>query len=228
MKKILIIEDDEAIKIGLKYYLEQESFDIVTAANGEEAIKEIENNMDIALILLDINLPDISGFELFKKIKVIKNFPIIFLTANDLEVSIVMGIDMGADDYITKPFKARELVSRINSVLRRYDNKDVNKIKIKNIEIDLKQAKVFKNGIDVMLTALEYKILLSLALNPNTIFTREKLLADIWDVNEEFVNDNTLTVYIKRIREKIEDDITTPKIILTIRGIGYKIGDSNV
>ena len=228
MKKILIIEDDEAIKIGLKYYLEQESFDIVTAANGEEAIKEIENNMDISLILLDINLPDISGFELFKKIKVIKNFPIIFLTANDLEVSIVMGIDMGADDYITKPFKARELVSRINSVLRRYDNKDVNKIKIKNIEIDLKQAKVFKNGIDVMLTALEYKILLSLALNPNTIFTREKLLADIWDVNEEFVNDNTLTVYIKRIREKIEDDITNPKIILTIRGIGYKIGDSNV
>lgn len=228
MKKILIIEDDEAIKIGLKYYLEQESFDIVTATNGEEAIKEIKSNMDISLILLDINLPDISGFELFKKIKVIKNFPIIFLTANDLEVSIVMGIDMGADDYITKPFKARELVSRINSVLRRYDNKDINKIKIKNIEIDLKQAKVFKNGIDVMLTALEYKILLSLALNPNTIFTREKLLADIWDVNEEFVNDNTLTVYIKRIREKIEDDITTPKIILTIRGIGYKIGDSNV
>ena len=228
MKKILIIEDDEAIKIGLKYYLEQESFDIVTAANGEDAIKEIKKNMDISLILLDINLPDISGFELFKKIKEINNFPIIFLTANDLEVSIVMGIDMGADDYITKPFKARELVSRINSVLRRYDNKDVNKIKIKNIEIDLKQAKVFKNGIDVMLTALEYKILLSLALNPNTIFTREKLLADIWDVNEEFVNDNTLTVYIKRIREKIEDDITTPKIILTIRGIGYKIGDSNV
>lgn len=228
MKKILIIEDDEAIKIGLKYYLEQESFDIVTATNGEEAIKEIKSNMDISLILLDINLPDISGFELFKKIKEINNFPIIFLTANDLEVSIVMGIDMGADDYITKPFKARELVSRINSVLRRYDNKDVNKIKIKNIEIDLKQAKVFKNGIDVMLTALEYKILLSLALNPNTIFTREKLLADIWDVNEEFVNDNTLTVYIKRIREKIEDDITNPKIILTIRGIGYKIGDSNV
>jgi len=228
MKKILIIEDDEAIKIGLKYYLEQESFDIVLAENGETALNEIKDNMDISLILLDINLPDINGFELFKKIKDIKNFPIIFLTANDLEVSIVMGIDMGADDYITKPFKARELVSRINSVLRRYDNKDVNRIKIKNIEIDLKQAKVFKDGIDVMLTALEYKILLSLALNPNTIFTREKLLADIWDVNEEFVNDNTLTVYIKRIREKIEDDISNPKIILTIRGMGYKIGDSNV
>lgn len=228
MKKILIVEDDEAIKIGLKYYLEQESFDIVLAENGETALNKIKENMDISLILLDINLPDINGFELFKKIKDIKNFPIIFLTANDLEVSIVMGIDMGADDYITKPFKARELVSRINSVLRRYDNKDVNRIKIKNIEIDLKQAKVFKNGIDVMLTALEYKILLSLALNPNTIFTREKLLADIWDVNEEFVNDNTLTVYIKRIREKIEDDISNPKIILTIRGMGYKIGDSNV
>lgn len=229
MKKILIIEDDDTIRIGLKYYLEQESFDVFLAGTGTEAIGKLKANMDIDIILLDINLPDISGFDLFKDIKKIKNFPIIFLTANDLEVSIVMGIDMGADDYITKPFKARELISRINSVLRRTNNgSNSNIIKINNIEIDMKQAKVFKNGIDVMLTALEYKILLALALNPSTVFTREKILADIWDVNEEYVNDNTLTVYIKRIREKIEEDPSNPKNIITIRGIGYKIGDLNV
>ena len=137
-----------------------------------------------------------------------------------------MGLDMGADDYITKPFKARELVSRIKNVLRRTKgNNNTNIIKIQNIIIDLNQAKVLKNGVDLMLTALEYKILITMALNINTVFTREKILADIWDVNEEFVNDNTLTVYIKRIREKIEDDPINPKIITTVRGIGYKVGE---
>lgn len=229
MKKILIIEDDDTIKIGLKYYLEQESFDVLLAGNGEEALTKIKNNLDIEIILLDINLPDVNGFNLFKDIKKIKNLPIIFLTANDLETSIVMGIDMGADDYITKPFKARELISRINSVLRRSGNgNNSSLINIGNVDVDMKQAKVFKNGVDVMLTALEYKILLALALNPNTVFTREKILADIWDVNEEYVNDNTLTVYIKRIREKIEDDQTNPKIIVTVRGVGYRIGDLSV
>ena len=133
---------------------------------------------------------------------------------------------MGADDYNTKPFKTRELISRIKNALRK-NNQYKDLIKIKNITIDLKQAKVFKNGIDVSLTSIEYKILLALASNPNVTFTREKLLADIWDVNEEYVYDNTLTVYIKRIREKIEDDVTNPKIIKTVRGIGYKIGGSN-
>ena len=167
-----------------------------------ELVKEKEPD----LILLDINLPDGTGFDLFKKIKEYKDIPIIFLTANDLEVSVVMGLDMGADDYITKPFKARELVSRIKNVLRRTaKNLTSNVIDLKNITIDMKQAKVFKNGVDVMLTALEYKILLILALNPNVVFSREKILADIWDVNEAYVNDNTLTVYMKRIREKIED-----------------------
>ena len=220
--KILIIEDDATIRSGLKYCLEYENYEVIEATNGSEGLKKLNN---ISLILLDINLPDIDGFELFKKIKNIKNIPIIFLTANDLETSIVMGLDMGADDYVTKPFKTRELISRIKNILRRNNNYDV--INIKNITIDLKQAKVFKNGVDVNLTALEYKILLALALNPNQVFTRERLLADIWDVNEEYVYDNTLTVYIKRIREKIEDDITYPKIIKTVRGIGYKIGDDN-
>ena len=220
--KILIIEDDATIRSGLKYCLEYENYEVIEATNGSEGLKKLDN---ISLILLDVNLPDIDGFELFKKIKNIKNIPIIFLTANDLETSIVMGLDMGADDYVTKPFKTRELISRIKNILRRNNNYDV--INIKNVTINLKQAKVFKNGIDVNLTALEYKILLALALNPNQVFTRERLLADIWDVNEEYVYDNTLTVYIKRIREKIEDDITDPKIIKTVRGIGYKIGDGN-
>ena len=229
MKKILIIEDDETIKIGLKYYLEQEAFDVFLATGKDETLKKLSNNLDMDIILLDINLPDTNGFDLFKDIKKIKNFPIIFLTANDLETSIVMGIDMGADDYITKPFKARELVSRINSVLRRNSGSDnYSIIKIGNVEIDMKQAKVFKNKADVMLTALEYKILLALALSPNTVFTREKILSNIWDVNEEYVNDNTLTVYIKRIREKLEDDIANPKIIITVRGVGYKVGDTLV
>ena len=219
--KILIIEDDATIRSGLKYCLEYENFEVVEAI-GLDSLNKLDN---VSLILLDVNLPDINGFDLFKKIKEIKNIPIIFLTANDLEPSIVMGLDMGADDYVTKPFKTRELISRIKNVLRRNNNFDV--INIKNIVIDLKQAKVFKNGKDVNLTALEYKILLTLALNPNQVFTREKILADIWDVNEEYVYDNTLTVYIKRIREKIEDDVTNPKIILTVRGIGYKIGDNN-
>ena len=132
---------------------------------------------------------------------------------------------MGADDYITKPFKARELISRINAVLRRNGNSNrENIINIGNVSIDINQAKVMKNNAVIYLTALEYKILLLLVLNPNIIFTREKILADIWDVSEEYVNDNTLTVYIKRIREKIEDDPSNPKVIKTIRGIGYKIG----
>ena len=137
---------------------------------------------------------------------------------------------MGADDYITKPFKARELTSRINAVLRR-NNKDNysydNIISLGNVSIDVRSSKVLKNNKQIFLTALEYKILLLLVLNPNIVFTREKILADIWDVSEEYVNDNTLTVYIKRIREKIEDDPSEPKIIITIRGIGYKIGDIN-
>lgn len=223
MKKILLVEDEESIRIGLKYCLEQENFKVIECANGNEALTYFNTNNDIDLILLDINLPDINGFDLFEKLKS-KIIPTIFLTANDLEVSIVKGLDMGADDYITKPFKTRELISRINSVLRRTSKSiDNNIIKIKNITIDLNQAKVLKDNRDLFLTALEYKILLILATNPNVVFSRDKILANIWDVNEEYVNDNTLTVYIKRIREKIEDDINNPKIVITVRGLGYKV-----
>lgn len=218
MSKILIVEDDSTISMGLSYYLKQEGYQVITVSTYKEAMEEINGSYN--LVLLDLSLPDGNGFDLFKAIKERFNVSIIFLTAVDEETSVVMGLDMGADDYITKPFKARELLSRIRNVLRR-TTPEV--IKISNVTIDIRGAKVLKNGKDVFLTALEYKILLILALNPNQVFTREKILADIWDVNEEYVNDNTLTVYIKRIREKIEDEVDNPKIIVTVRGIGYKV-----
>ena len=220
---VLIIEDDLAIRSGLEYFLKEEGFNVITKENGISGIECINN--DIELVLLDINLPDIDGYEVFKKIKKIKDIPIIFLTANDLEVSIVRGLDMGADDYITKPFKARELVSRMKKSLRKKVND--NYINIKNIKIDLREAKVYKDDKEVFLTSLEYKILITMALSLNKVFTREKILSDIWDINEDFVNYNTLTVYIKRLREKIETDPSNPEIIKTIRGIGYMIGDKD-
>lgn len=223
MYRILIVEDDKTISMGLEYYLKQEDFEVRTANNFNECRKILEDDLDFSLVLLDLGLPDGNGFDVFHYIKKIKNIPVIFLTAVDDEVNIVMGLDMGAEDYITKPFKARELLSRIRRALRTnsIDNNSI--ININNITIDIKQAKVLKNGKDVFLTALEYKILLIMVMNPNKVFTREKILSDIWDVNEEYVNDNTLTVYIKRLREKIEDNPAEPKIIQTVRGIGYKV-----
>lgn len=224
MSTILLVEDENAILMGLKYCLEQEGFSCFTASNGVQALETFHNEA-IDLVLLDLNLPDMNGFEVMEKIREKSEIPIIFLTANLEEVSIVKGLDMGADDYITKPFKTRELISRMKAVLRRNKKNTGNLIQLGNVTVDLNSAKVLKQGHDVMLTALEYKILLTLVMNPNVVFTREQILADIWDVNEAYVNDNTLTVYIKRIREKIEDDVNNPKIIITVRGIGYKVGE---
>lgn len=220
--KVLIVEDDVSILMGLKFCLEQEGFVVETASLGKDALEKVKNGFD--LVLLDLNLPDMNGFEILEQIK---DIPVIFLTANDEEVSIVQGLDMGAEDYITKPFRTRELISRMKAVLRRRNALSASKIYLHNLVIDPKQAKVLKNNQEIFLTTMEYKILLILATNPNMVFTREKLLADIWDVDEEYVNDNTLTVYIKRLREKIEDNPNQPKIILTVRGIGYKIGDKS-
>lgn len=224
---LLLVEDDKTILDGLKFCLTKENFEVKTAMNGEYALKEI-NESKVDLLILDINLPDINGIELYKKIKIDKDIPTIFLTANDLETTVVEALDNGADDYITKPFKTRELISRINSVLRRvYKNESSNIIEFKNIKINLNEASVYKNNEKIFLTALEYKILLILVMHPKRVFTREAILADIWDTEEEYVNDNTLTVYIKRIREKIEDDPSNPKIILTVRGLGYKADYEN-
>lgn len=222
--KLLLVEDDEAILEGLVFCLKKEGFLVKGLTNAYQALELIKNeNFD--LLILDINLPDMNGLKLYRQIKENKDIPTIFLTANDSELSIVEALDSGADDYITKPFKTRELISRIHSVLRRTKKEEQNIIKIQDITIHLKEAKVFKKDKPVFLTALEYKILLILCMHPTKVFTRESILANIWDTEEEYVNDNTLTVYIKRIREKIEDDMTNPKIILTVRGLGYQVNN---
>ena len=221
MKKILLIEDNEAIIIGLKYSLEQENFQVISAKTAKES-KEKLDNKNIDIVLLDVSLPDGNGFEICKEIKEKNDIPIIFLTAQDEETSIVLGLDLGADDYIVKPFRTRELISRIKSVLRRYGKKGENNIiQYKDIKIDTISAKVYKNNKEIIFTSLEYRILLMLFTNQNKLITREQLLEKIWDIAGNFVNDNTLTVYIKRIREKLEDD----SIIKTVRGLGYRIGD---
>ena len=221
MKKILLIEDNEAIIMGLKYSLEQENFQVISAKTAKES-KEKLDNKNIDIVLLDVSLPDGNGFEICKEIKEKNDIPVIFLTAQDEETSVVLGLDLGADDYIVKPFRTRELISRIKSVLRRYGKKEENNIiQYKNIKIDTISAKVYKNNKEIIFTSLEYRILLMLFTNQNKLITREQLLEKIWDIAGNFVNDNTLTVYIKRIREKLEDD----SIIKTVRGLGYRIGD---
>ncbi len=220
--KILLVEDDTSILDGLSFCLTKEDFCVIAACKASDALKTIEEE-PIDLLLLDINLPDMNGIELYKKVKELKDIPTIFLTANDLETTIVQALDMGADDYITKPFKTRELISRIHSVLRRTKSVNDVLIKIQDVTINLKEATVLKGDEKVFLTALEYKILLIMFMHPEVVFTRDTILADIWDTSSQYVNDNTLTVYIKRIREKIEDDPTNPKIILTVRGLGYKV-----
>ena len=222
MKKILLVEDSETIVMGLNYSLEQEHFEVIPALNIEKA-KDILEKEIIDLVLLDVTLPDGNGFDICKLIKQKIDIPVIFLTAQDEETSVVIGLDLGADDYIVKPFRTRELISRINSVLRRYDKsvEKYNIIQYKNIKIDTNMAKVYKDNKEIIFTSLEYKILLMLFTNQNKLITREQLLDKIWDIAGNFVNDNTLTVYIKRIREKLDDE----SIIKTVRGFGYRIGD---
>ena len=219
---VFLLEDDKAIGIGLKYSLENEGYTVTIATSVKSAF-EIINKEKFALYILDLTLPDGSGYDVCKKIKSIGDFPVIFLTAYDDEVNVVMGLELGADDYISKPFRVKELIARIKSVLRRYNRESKGIINIGNVLINTNKATVFKNGQEVILTAMEYKLFLILLNNRGNILSRNKLLEYIWDVEGDFVNDNTLTVYIKRLRDKIEDDPSAPMIIKTIRGLGYVI-----
>ena len=219
---VFLLEDDEAIGIGLKYSLENEGYTVTIATSVKSAF-EIINKEEFALYILDLTLPDGSGYDVCKKIKSIGDFRVIFLTAYDDEVNVVMGLELGADDYISKPFRVKELIARIKSVLRRYNRESKGIINIGNVLINTNKATVFKNGQEVILTAMEYKLFLILLNNRGNILSRNKLLEYIWDVEGDFVNDNTLTVYIKRLRDKIEDDPSAPMIIKTIRGLGYVI-----
>lgn len=225
---ILIVEDDHTIASGIQYSLEQDGFHTTVCHDVESATQEIQERINkIDLCLLDLSLPDGSGYDLCKRVKAQSDTPVIFLTAVDDEVNVVMGLDMGADDYITKPFRIRELLSRIKTVLRRYNKTSVTKtfVEIENIRIYLTEAKVYKNSEEVILTALEYRLLLIFSNHIGQVLTRNQLLEQIWDVAGDFVNDNTLTVYIKRLREKLEDIPQQPKIIKTVRGLGYKMGE---
>lgn len=222
MKRILIIEDDNVIQNSVKYYLENEGFKIDCASSltdGEQML--VKNEYD--LLLLDVSFRESNGFDFYKHLE--RKIPTIFLTALDDEKDIVKGFELGANDYITKPFHARELLMRIKNVLKYTENKKESYIKIENLLIDTDKSIVYSNDKKIELTALEYKILLFISENKGKLVTRGQILASIWDNNNNFVNDNTLTVYIKRLREKIELDCNNPKIIKTVRGIGYRIGE---
>ncbi|MFE1628843.1 response regulator transcription factor [Brevibacillus reuszeri] len=225
---ILLVEDDKTIASGLEYSLQQDQFSTVLCHDVASAKKVITEQLDqFSLCLFDLSLPDGSGYELCKVVKQHSDIPVIFLTAVDDEVNVVMGLDMGADDYITKPFRIRELLSRIKSVLRRYHKQPQTKtvIEIDPIRIHTLEGKVYKHGIEIQLTALEYRLLLIFANHLGQILSRNQLLEQIWDIAGDFVNDNTLTVYMKRLREKLEDDPKAPTIIKTVRGLGYKVGE---
>ncbi|MDD2503387.1 MAG: response regulator transcription factor [Clostridia bacterium] len=222
--RLLLVEDDKTIALGLEYSLTQEGFEVTICYNAESALRKIQEvQFDIAL--LDITLPGGNGFDICRKLKEKDDTPVIFITARDDEGSVVMGLDIGADDYITKPFRIRELQSRIRSVLRRAQKQtnDDSIFRYGNVVVNITKGNVTKNGEDVFLTALEYRLLLTLMNNEGHVLTRNQLIESIWDVSGDFVNDNTLTVYIKRLREKIEDDPQNPQIIKTVRGMGYQI-----
>ncbi|CDA10214.1 response regulator transcription factor [Intestinibacter bartlettii] len=230
MRNILMVEDDSTIAFAVKYAVEQEGFNLDIAENLENA-RKIVNSKEYDLILLDVMLPDGNGYEFLKQLREHdEDTPVIFLTACDEEVNIVIGLDIGGDDYITKPFRVRELISRINAILRRKGkSQDSNKkiLKFKNISIHTLEARVFKNNEEIFLTSAEYKLLLILIQNKNMVLSRAQILEKLWDVTYDFINDNTLSVYIKRLREKIEDDSSKPQYILTVRGLGYKWNGSD-
>lgn len=220
---IFLLEDDEAIGIGLTYSLENEGYNVTLAKSVKEAEKIIDEK-EFSLYILDLTLPDGSGYDVCKRIKAKGDLPVIFLTAYDDEVNVIMGFELGADDYISKPFRVKELMLRIKSVMRRYSNETSDGIiKINSLKINTNEAKVYKNNEEIILTAMEYRLLLILLSNRGKVLSRTALLENIWDVAGDFVEDNTLTVYIKRLRDKIEENPAKPEFIKTVRGLGYVI-----
>lgn len=212
--KILLVEDNPSIVKGLKYSLETSGYQVTIAQNYQEALIQLKKHHD--LIILDIGLPDGSGYDLCKEIKTSSNTPVLFLSAKDEEADVVKGLKLGAEDYITKPFGTKELLVRIDKILKRSIKQKI--IMVNDIKLDLDKAEIFKDGKQVKLTALEYKIIQLLFSNLNRVITREMLTHHIWDAYDNYVNDNTLTVNIKRIREKLGNDV-----IKTVKGLGYMV-----
>ena len=226
MKRIFLVEDDKVIAKNLMLLLHSEGFAVTHAPTRSTALAALAGNkFDLALV--DISLPDGNGFTVCTQIKETQDVPVIFLTASGDEASVVTGLNMGADDYITKPFRPRELIARIGTALRK-SGRSGSDFEICGLYVDTARGIVKKNGTEVFLSALEYRLLLVFISNPKSIITRGRLLDELWDAAGEFVNDNTLTVYIKRLREKIESDPASPQIILTVRGTGYRLGGEYV
>ena len=225
MTRILLVEDDKSIVTNLTEFLQKEGF-AITAVDGQtKALALLEASAaDFDLLLLDVSLAEGNGFAICRAVKSTTNLPVIFLTASGDEFSVVTGLDLGADDYIAKPFRPRELVSRIHNIMRRYGKANT-LWEYKNLTVDISRGIASKDGQELLLSALEYRLLLYFMNNKEIVLSRSRLLDALWDMAGEFVNDNTLTVYIKRLREKIEQDPQNPVLIKTIRGMGYKMGD---
>lgn len=223
MSHILLLEDDLSLLSGLSFAFKKQGFSLDIARTLKEA-ETLWADGKYDLLVLDVALPDGSGFEFCRKARLTSKVPIIFLTASDEEVSIIMGLDIGGDDYITKPFKLGVLISRINALLRRARDFGVSDTELysNGIRILLLQGQAFKNGEPLDLTAAEYRLLCLFMRNPNVVLSKEKILNKLWDCEGNFIDSSTLTVYMRRLRMKVEDNPSEPQMLVTVRGMGYK------
>lgn len=223
MKRIFFVEDDPGLMKGLVFALEKQGYEVVCARTLHEA-ERCWDDGTFDLVILDVSLPDGTGFALCEEIRAQSKVPIIFLTAADEETDIIMGLDMGGDDYITKPFKLAVFLSRVNALLRRSTtySETAQLLQSGGIAVDLLRRTVMKNGEPIALTASEYKLLVLFMENADIVLTPEQILSRLWDHEARYIDSSTLTVYIRRLRTKIEDDASAPRHILTVRGMGYK------
>ena len=223
MSRIFLLEDDISLINGLSFAFKKQGFDLTVARTLREA-NDLWAEGAYDLLLLDVSLPDGTGFEFCSSVRRVSRVPIIFLTASDEEMNIIMGLDMGGDDYITKPFKLGVLMSRVNALLRRAKDFGApgTQLNANGIKVLLLQGQAFKNGELLDLTAAEYKLLCLFMKNPNIVLTKEQILSQLWDCEGNYIDSSTLTVYIRRLRMKIEDEPGEPQMLLTVRGMGYK------
>ncbi len=223
VKRLFLLEDDLSLINGLSFAFKKQGFSLDIARTIREA-REIWADGKYDLLVLDVSLPDGSGFEFCESVRQVSKVPIIFLTASDEETNIIMGLDMGADDYITKPFKLGVLISRINALLRRMKDFRAGDTELRSngIEVFLLQGQAFKNGQLIDLTAGEYKLLCLFMKNPNIVLPKDRILEELWDCEGNFIDGNTLTVYIRRLRIKVEDHPSDPQMIVTVRRMGYR------
>ena len=223
MKRIFFVEDDLSLINGLSFAIKKQGYEIDVARTSLEA-EQLWMNGKYDLVILDVSLPDGSGYDICQKIRKVSKVPIMFLTAADEETDIIMGLDRGGDDYITKPFKLAVFLSRVNALLRRSENFNQMETELSSNGITIQRLKgeVYKNGKQIDLTASEYKLLCLFMENPDMILSPEQILSRLWDCDEKYIDTNTLTVYIRRLRKKIEDDPADPHSIVTVRGMGYK------